>query len=294
MRETLIQILQNEGADAPTPEAMTWLNAVIADQTAHFHNRSFYYSFSGVSRHFDKRALVHPTEEQLATLAQKAAGFTVEQWDQFRLARVILLTVLAEQEKEVFLLNLQALLNTADLRETQAIYSAFPLLPCAEQIKEYAVDGLRSNIVEIYDSIALGNPFPAAHFTEEEWNQMVLKALFIHRPLYRIVNLDTRTNAELAEAVSYLAHERWAAGRTINPEAWRCCVGYVTQRIEDDLKKLADSGECTDLEAVALVISSDPELGLGIHEDKIATQFTAIEQGNLTWTTLGHLLETKA
>lgn len=294
MRETLFQILQNPGDTAACPKAIAWLRGIVTEQTAHFHHRSFYYAFSGVSRHFDRRGLTRATEEQLATLHQALPGFTVEHWDQFRLARVILLTVLAEQEREVFLLNLQALLNTADLRETQAIYSALPLLPFPEEIKEYAVDGLRSNIVEIYDSIALGNPFPAAHFTEEEWNQMVLKALFIHRPLYRIIHLDDRTNPALAEAISYLAHERWAAGRTINPEAWRCCVGHINQRLEDDLKKLADSGECTDLEAVALVITSDPDLGLGIHEDKIAHQFTAIEQGNLTWDTLGHLIETKA
>src|SRR5690606_32360293 len=110
-----------------------------------------------------------------------------EGWDQFRLARVLLLLTLGKQEKTVFLETIAALLDTADLREAAAVYSAFPLLPHQEEFVEASVDGLRSNIVGIFDSIALGNPFPAAHFTAEAWNQMVLKAIFINRPLYRIV-----------------------------------------------------------------------------------------------------------
>ena len=289
MRETLLKILET-GENTP---AVDWLKKVIAEQTADFQTRPFYYAFSGGSRHFDKRGTTSATDDQLAALDQAAPGFTVDRWDQFRLARVILLTVLAEQPKDTFLENLHALLSTADIRETQAIYSAYPILPHPEDLIESAVDGLRTNIVEIYDSIALDNPFPAAHFTEEQWNQMVLKALFIHRPLYRIKGIDDRPNPALTEAVVDLAHERWAAGRAINPEAWRCTVGNLNEAIESDLIKLIQSEDVRsiDLEAVALVAKNDPNSTLGQNEDTIALQFTAIEQGNLTWQTLGHHIE---
>src|SRR5690606_22351997 len=123
-------------------------------------------------------------------------------WDQFRLARVILLLVLGKQDKATFLDTIAALLNTADLREQAAIYSAYPLLPRQEDLVESAVEGLRTNIVDIFDAIALQNPFPATHFTTEAWNQMVLKAIFINRPIYKIVGIESRRNAELAAGVS--------------------------------------------------------------------------------------------
>ncbi|MDP4849822.1 MAG: EboA domain-containing protein, partial [Verrucomicrobiales bacterium] len=101
------------------------------------------------------------------------------------LAHILLLT-LGKQDKATFLETIAALLNTADLREQAAIYSAFPLLPHQADLVEAAVDGLRSNIIDIFDSLALQNPFPATHFSKEEWNQMVLKAIFISRPIYKI------------------------------------------------------------------------------------------------------------
>src|SRR5690606_35707178 len=122
-------------------------------------------------RHFEKRGPVEVSDGQLQALQERVPGFTVKGWDQFRLARVILLLVLGKQDKATFLDTIAALLNTADLREQAAIYSAYPLLPRQEDLVESAVEGLRTNIVDIFDAIALQNPFPATHFTTEAWNQ---------------------------------------------------------------------------------------------------------------------------
>jgi hypothetical protein len=221
-------------ARTSSPEAMTWLRSSVDRHKASFHQRTFYYDFSGVSRHFDKRHGIRPTTEQLAEIEGFVPGLGLADWDEFRLARVILLLVLAEQDRGIYLDTLAQLLNTADIREQAAIYASFSLLPEAPELVGAAIDGLRSNIIEVYDSIALDNPFPSTHFPEAAWNQMVLKALFIHRPLARMVGLDDRRNPALAEAIRDLAHERWAAGRDISPEAWRCCEPYPELFTEED------------------------------------------------------------
>ncbi len=287
MRDLLSSIL---AATAPAA-AMTWLGDTIREQETAFQKRPFYYAFSGVSRHFDKRGLIEVTDEQSQALTEQVPGVSVKGWDQFRLARVILLLTLGKQDKATFLETIAALLNTADLREQAAIYSAYPLLPHQEDLVESAVDGLRSNIIDIFDSIALQNPFPAAHFTTEEWNQMVLKAIFISRPIYKIVGIESRSNAELADGVSYLAHERWAASRKLTPEAWRNCADHVTDGIVADLEHLLNEGDPVDHEAAALVIVRDGSDRLRHLRDRIEAELDAISGGALTWERLGEKLE---
>lgn len=287
MRDLLLQILRSS---APS-EAVSWLEETLSGQGADFQRRPFYYAFSGVSRHFPKKAKVETSPEQAAELSKLAPGLAVEQWDPFRLARVLLLLSLAEQDRETFLATLSALLNTADFREQAAIFSAFPLLPHPDDLVEAAVDGLRSNIVDVFDSIALGNPFPAAHFSEAAWNQMVLKAIFLNRPLHRIAGLDARRNAALAVSVSGLAHERWAAGRRLPAEAWRNCVGFVDETMATDLRHLADTGEREDREAIALVVASDDSGLLADLRGRLEGKIDAIGAGSLSWDRLGETLE---
>lgn len=287
MRELLTVLLD---ASAP-PEATAWLQERLAEQETRFSKRPFYYAFSGVSRHFPKRGRVLVSAEQASQLRERVPGLRVEGWDLFRLARVILLLALAERDKEVFLETLAALSNTADLRETAAIYSAYPLLPYPGDLVESAVDGLRSNILDIFDSIALDNPFPAEHFSEGEWNQMVLKAIFLNRPLHRIAGLEARRNRALATAVSDLAHERWAAGRTIPAEAWRNCVGLVDETIAADIRRLVEAGRPEDLDAAALLLTTDEGGLLSNLRESLEGKIDAIGSGGLSWDLLGARLE---
>ncbi len=281
MLSPLLDILR---ASAPA-DALQWLEVRLAEQGESFDRRPFYYAFSGVSRRFPKRTPLVIPDKAASQVA--GAGLSLEGWDCFRLARVILLLSLARQERETFLGTLSALLNTADYREQTAIYSAFPLLPRAEDLVEFAVDGLRSNIVDVFDSIALGNPFPAAHFSEAAWNQMVLKAVFLNRPLYRIEGLDQRRNAALASSLRDLAHERWAAGRRLPPEAWRNFIGFVDQALVADLRHLLEAGEEEDRAAVALLISSDEHPWLSDLRPPLERPLQAIAAGELTWDRLG-------
>ncbi len=50
----------------------------------------------------------------------------------------------------------------------------------------------------VFEAIAHRNPYPKAHFDIHRCNRMVLKALFIRRPLAPIQGLDQRANPELA------------------------------------------------------------------------------------------------
>lgn len=276
MQETLTRILRANAS----PDAVTWLENVIDAQRSEFQERPFYYAFSGVSRHFDKTATVSAPDEP-----------RIDGWDEFRVARILLLLVLAEKPREVFLTTWRALLNTADLREQVALFSALPWSPYPEELLEPTVDGLRTNVVDIFDAIALDNSFPAEHFSEEAWNQMVLKAIFIARPLYRVEGVDRRGNAALAEAISDLAHERWSAGRDITPEAWRSCIDHLDERLADDVRRVAGDDNPDHRAAAALVLHADGSGRLDDLRDGLSEELARVDSGDLTWTSLGRALE---
>ncbi|MEM7699967.1 MAG: EboA domain-containing protein, partial [Verrucomicrobiota bacterium] len=149
---------------------------------------------------------------------------------------------------------------------------------------------LRTNIVDVFDAIALDNAYPADHFSDDSWNQMVLKCLFIDRPLHRIVRFDERVNESLAAALSNLSHERWAAGRPVSPELWRGCVGCLDDQIVADLERVADSENSAQRQAFALVAAEDKSGRLDHLADRATEYRESIEQGLLTWKSLGESL----
>ena len=275
------------------PEALAWLNGEIATLRSQFDRQRFYFAFSGVSRHFGKRTRVSVSPEAFLAVQAAAPGLSLAGWDEYRLARVTLLLVLAEQPGETYRATLESVLGSADLREQVAIFSAFPLLPEPEFLVPLARDGSRTNIVDVFDAIALDNPFPAAHFSDEAWNQLVLKAIFISRPVYRIEGIDDRANTALALALSNLAHERWAAGRPVSPELWRSCAHFLTDRLIEDLDRVARSDEPGQREAVALIAAGEEGGKLAALRESLGVLVDAARSGDLTWTSLGQSLAAK-
>lgn len=112
-------------------------------------------------------------------------------------------------------LSPQELWAHGDNRERQAVLRVLPDLPAPGEHVALAVEACRSNVLTVFEAIACENPFPAAHFSELQWNQMVLKAAFNGVALARIRGLPERRNAELARMARDFAAERRAAGRPV-------------------------------------------------------------------------------
>ena len=88
--------------------------------------------------------------------------------------------------------SITTLISVADTREQVTIYKSIPYLANASHFASIVVNGIRTNIIDVFDAIALNNPYPASNFSQDEWNQMVLKAIFMERPIYQIKYVDQR------------------------------------------------------------------------------------------------------
>ena len=229
------------------PASLTWLAEQAEKIKSSSSPNSFFLAFSRASRYFKKEA-VSWTKGATMSLPE---GVDPSAWDSLQVARIYLVLQLPYQN-ESWQAILQQLFETGDMYEQQALYAALPLFPNAEGLLPRAIEGCRTNMSVVFDAISLRNPFPARFFPEANWNQLVLKAIFMQRPLYLIQDLDRRRNAALAAMATDFAHERWAAGRAVMPEVWRLLVPFMGPQYLEDLKKVLDSSDATEQKAGAL------------------------------------------
>jgi hypothetical protein len=200
--------------------------------------------------------------------------------------RILILLEIPNENEEEYLNAIETLFSSADVGEQVVIYSSLSLFAYPEKLVTRCMEGIRSNMGEVFEAIANDNPFPAAYLSEEAFNQMTLKCLFVGKPLYRIENLHHRLNENLARMASDYAHERWAAGRELNPELWQLVADFMHLSDMDDMYKLSRSDNEFEKQAAALACSqcqiTDAEEIYALSEYK-----PKVESGELNWFNLG-------
>lgn len=184
-------------------------------------------------------------------------GWDPSGWSVVDAARVLMLSGLPADR---FPQRFQKLCRTADVAELVGLYRGLPLYPEPAQLEPQVGEGLRSNMRPVFEAIAHRNPYPRTHFDQHRWNHMVLKALFIGAALAPIQGLDERANPELARILCDFAHERWAAGRPVPVELWRCVGPFAEGAALDDLLRVLKSDNQDERRAAAqaLAASRDP------------------------------------
>ncbi|MCV9933947.1 EboA domain-containing protein [Flavobacterium sp. LS1R47] len=214
---------------------LEWFESNIA-----FENSvQFFQNFGLISR---KIAPIIPewTAQEKNVLEELYPGFTQSNWDLQQLCRCLLMIHLPIQQNVEVIKNLAEM---AAIKELVCLYKGLFFLKNASDFVLMVQEGIRTNMVAVFDAIALTNPFTAKYLPIDPWNQLVLKAVFMGRPLYKIIDLDLRKNEKLALIVHDYIHERWSAGRLVSPEIWRLVDGYVNQEIATDLVNAIHTGD---------------------------------------------------
>ncbi len=204
-------------------------------------------------------------------------------WPLDRLVRVYFILELAERAGTDFEGLMTSLFETAEINEAAALYSALPFLPDPEKWVFRATDAVRSNIGPVFDALAFQNPYPALHFTDSAWNQLVLKCIFNDKPIHLIEGLDRRVNRDLAFSISELAHERWAAGRRVPAQAWRLVSKFTDDRVMEDMETLFASENFEDQYAAALVCHDSISKKAGKLLSMYPSLSVSVKRGEISW-----------
>ncbi len=266
-----------------------WLNKVLENLTKNPIPREFYMQFNLAPRFVGKDQLVI-TEIEREDLAKLVNDFNLNDWSTEMLVRNLILLYLPFEDKPTSLTILKNLFETAGLEESVALYSGIYLWPICEDLGDRGAEGIRTNMVAVFDAIALNNPFPKDCFNEIAWNQMVLKAFFMERPVYKIMGVDGRQNKQLARMISDYAHERWAAGRVTMPEMWRFVVGYLDNQIVKDLERMLQNEDKLQQQAALLACTQSDH----ISATELLTKYSALNKdlsSELSWIDIGKAWE---
>lgn len=248
-----------------TPQEVNWLQAEVNRVRVEKKEKDFSIAFAKVPRKVKKVPLKIEREEILKAQAARS-NWHPENLDSEQAARILLLLSFPYNEPEGLGRMVEKLLGSADLNEQLAIYSALPLFPNPEKFLQVAHNGTRFNATSVFDAIALDNPYPSENFSEDAYNRLVLKAVFMERPFMRIVGIPERANPALAELLLDLVSERWSAGREVDPLLWCLISPALTKERYNEFKTRAKQQCAIDVEAVSLAYSerkssSAPESG---------------------------------
>ncbi|MBS1750404.1 MAG: EboA domain-containing protein [Bacteroidetes bacterium] len=213
-------------------------------------------------------------------------GLSFEGWTIDRLSRIWLLMSRDSEQENAYVAAIENLFLAADMNELVALYSALPVLAYPARWKARCAEGVRSNIGVVGTAVICNNPYPAAWLDDPAWNQLVMKAIFTDKPVDRIYEIDRRANAELANILLDYAHERWAAGRKINPQLWRSVGKFIDEKNFADIERIGNSNDPLEREAAALACYNSNFLQAKEWLNRHENLKSAIENKSLTWSSL--------
>ncbi|MBD1824243.1 EboA domain-containing protein [Cyanobacteria bacterium FACHB-DQ100] len=262
--------------------AFSWLNETVHQIEEGASERLFIARFSAVPRHLGKSDL-DLADKDVQAFDRVRPGLLLKHWSLDQAGRALLVLAWADSHPDSYISTVEKLFSAAEMGELVALYQVLPLLPHPDRLLTRALDGIRTNITAVFNALTLNNPYPAEYFSEDAWNQLVLKALFVGSPLHAIVGLDRRANPKLARMLSDYAHERWAAGRPVNPELWRVAAPYLERDRINDLTRLISSADSQEQKAGALACAASPlpeAQALLVQVPHLQQQ---IQHGELSW-----------
>lgn len=258
MHKDKLEILQNYLFDASisTAQAILWAKNTLDDvnnsqdtvQTACFHSAA--------------------ANRKLAdtTISPPSPIFTIhnyniftELWSPADFYRCILfLSIINSNHSQVALLN--SYFRFGDEEERASLIKALALLDDSETFKPIALESGRTNSMHLFSALALNNPFPAIIYDDHEYNQIVMKCLFMGLPVSKICGIDDRCNKELSRMCEDYIDERLSANRSLPTDIWLALAPHISQ---NGLKYLSEYLESATIEHryfSALAVSKNQEL----------------------------------
>lgn len=264
--------------------ALHWINDRIR-QVATGDQKALFLAFGLVPRKVGKADLTLTESEQNAA-EEHRPGWRPVGWSIDQLVRTLFVLTYPATDSAGYRKTLDLMFATGEVGELVALYQALPLLPDQPAHALRAAEGIRNNIKAVFCAVAHHNPFPSEQLNEDQWNQLILKCLFIGVSLRNVIGVDERANSKLTAMLIDFAHERRAAHRSIPAELWRCVGPYADDRAMADLRIALTTGSPAERQAAALTLGVSPNPAAKAVLAEVPDLASAIAAGEFSWRTV--------
>ena len=261
---------------------VSWFRGAIEANVSAGNDRALGMAIGLAPRRLGKAPLVLDAGD-LARARALRPGLDPGGWTVDQLARIALMAA-SYRDAASFAERLDRFCATAEINELIAMYLGLPVYPAANLIAPRAHEAIRSGMKPVFEAVAHRNPYPSEVFAEDDWNQMVVKAVFIESPLWPIQGLDERGNPQLARMLVALASERRAAGRPISHEIWRCIAPHSDAEATAAMTHAWNAGVENGRLAIALALKAAPDITANLSfTNQLPAIRAALDGRNIGW-----------
>ncbi len=264
-----------------------WLKTRLQLLKTDYSDRDLYITLGLIPRKLSRDDLQLSEEEILVAQRDCGRSWDPSDWSIDAAARCLVICTLQQLHPEQFEDRYSELCKTAELNEAIAFYRCTAILPKGDTLDNVIGSGLRTHIAAIFQGIAYRNPYPKLNFSQNRWNHMILKALFIDSQLWPIQGIDERSNSELAIILCDYAHERWAAHRDVTPELWRCVGPYAHGPMLADLLSVLEDSNALNQQAALLALLACPKADHEALQAAHPIWAQKADNGSLNWDFIG-------
>ncbi|BDD06548.1 hypothetical protein AUTU_40310 (plasmid) [Aureibacter tunicatorum] len=225
LKPVLFQTCMNRLKQELEPDNFNWLEKTCQEVSDTGLNSKSKFSFSLISRRINQKDISFENKEKEFTESIHPY-FNQLNWNNQNISRLAFLLSLNENSLKD---ELKSLCDYASVKEQASIYQSMHFIDTEGKCAPVFQEGIRTNVIETFDALALANPYPSLYLNESAWNQMILKSIFMNRPLNKIHGLEDRNNLKLAHSLRDYALERKSAGRNVPDTLWSLIEPFKEQ-----------------------------------------------------------------
>jgi hypothetical protein len=207
--EAVLAVLERAGA-AP---AVEFLRRGLPQAGQPFQRGVFFGVYAGAARRLRQPLAIDKMGQRQLSAAGFARPASLGAAELARAALLLSACAVLPASEHVALAT--EAFRKGDNDERAALLRALPLLPAPARFAELAIEACRTHVPGVFAAIACDNPFPASHFAMPNFNQLVMKSLFMELPLERVIGWRKRVGPELQRMAHDYEAERVAAGRSV-------------------------------------------------------------------------------
>jgi hypothetical protein len=217
-------------AETLEPDALAWLSGCMAEIAATSHKLGpLGVHHAAALTRLDSLPLGPPAES-----INTGCGFLdAAHWTRADAGRACLVAAAVGPEGPADMQTLLPLFREGRHDERISLMRMLCTLPDGEALLPLAHEASRVDDLQVYEALALDNPYPAAWYDEHAFNRMVVECLRDGLPLERVIGLMRRANPELTELCLDYREERTQAGRRVPADIWLALVPHAGPKAMD-------------------------------------------------------------